>query len=135
VLTLADCGGFLLREYLRTGTTRPLSPAVASLFDRFSSMLSHPFIALHLAGIQASAGDLVALERSRAAIAAKDPRDQTRLSLRLVDALTHFAKGRYVDAVDILKLVPADQRIGVGGSYVERVLIDLLEVRAVELAV
>jgi hypothetical protein len=135
VLTLADCGGFLLREYLRTGTTRPLSPAVASLFDRFSSMLSHPFIALHLAGIQASAGDLVALERSRAAIAAKDSSDQTRLSLRLVDALTHFAKGRYVDAVDILKLVPADQRIGVGGSYVERVLIDLLEVRAVELAV
>jgi hypothetical protein len=98
-------------------------------------MLSHPFIALHLAGIQASAGDLAALERSRAAIAAKDPSDQTRLSLRLVDALTHFAKGRYVDAVDILKLVPADQRIGVGGSYVERVLIDLLEVRAVELAV
>src|SRR5215831_13356118 len=134
VLTLADCGGFLLREYLRTGTTRPVSAAVSSLFERFSSMLSHPFIALHLAGIQASAGDIAALERSKATIGAKESSDQTRLSLRLVDALSDFAKGRYADAADTLTLVPADQRIGVGGSYVERVLIDLLEVRAVELA-
>jgi hypothetical protein len=97
-------------------------------------MLSHPFIALHLAGIQASAGDLAALERSRAALVAKESSDQARLSLALVDALSHFAKGRYADAAETLKLVTADQRIGVGGSYVERVLIDLLEVRAVELA-
>ena len=134
VLTLADCGGFLLREYLRTGSTRPISAAVSSLFERFSSMLSHPFIALHLAGIQASAGDLAALERSRAAIVDKESTDQTRLSLRLVDAVSHFAKGQYAHAADTLKLVSAGQRIGVGGSYVERVLIDLLEVRAVELA-
>jgi hypothetical protein len=134
VLTLADCGGFLLREWLRTGTTRPVSAAVSSLFERFSAMLSHPFIALHLAGIQASAGDLAALERSRAAIAAKESSDQTRLALGLVDALSHFAKRRYADAAVTLKSIPADQRIGVGGSYVERVLIDLLEARAVELA-
>ena len=89
---------------------------------------------MHLAGIQASAGDLAALERSRAAIVAKESSDQPRLSLRLVDALSHFAKRRYADAAVTLKSIPADQRIGVGGSYVERVLIDLLEVRAVELA-
>ena len=134
VLTLADCGGFLLREYLRTGTTRPVAAAVSSLFERFSSMLSHPFIALHVAGIQASAGDLDALERSRAAIVVNESSDQTRLSLKLVDALGHFAKGRYADAAATLKLIPADQRIAVGGSYVERALIDLLEDRAVELA-
>lgn len=134
VLTLADCGGFLLRDYLRTGTTRPVSAAASSLFESFGSMLSHPFIALHVAGIQASAGDLPALERSRAAIAAKPSSDQTQLSLRLVDALIHFAKGRYVDAVETLKLVPGTQRVGVGGSYVERALIDLLELRAMELA-
>jgi len=134
VLTLADCGGFLLREYLRTGSTRPISAAVSSLFERFSSMLSHPFIALHLAGIQASAGDLAALERSRAAIVDKKSTDQTPLSLRLVDAVSHFAKGQYAAAADTLKLVSAGQRIGVGGSYVERVLIDLLEARAAELA-
>ena len=134
VLTLADCGGFLLREYLRTGATRAVSPAVSGLSERFSGMLSHPFIALHLAGIQASAGDRAALEQSRAAIAAKESSDQTRLALRLVDAVGQFAEGRYADAADTLKQVSADQRISVGGSRVERMLIDLLEARAVELA-
>jgi hypothetical protein len=134
VLALADCGGFLLREYLRRGTTRPVSAAVSALSERLHSMLSHPFIALHLAGIQASAGDLAALEQSRAAIATKEPSDNTRLSLCLVDAVGRFAKGQYADAAELLKSVSADQRIGVGGSRVERMLIDLLEARAVELA-
>jgi hypothetical protein len=135
VLTLADCGGFLLREYLRTGATRPVSAAVSALSERFNSMLSHPFIALHLAGIQASAGDIAALEQSRAAIVAKESSDQTRLSLTLVDAVSQFARGQYADAADTLKGISADRRISVGGSHVERVLIDLLEARAVELAV
>jgi hypothetical protein len=134
VLTLADCGGFLLREYLRTGTTRPVSAAVSALSERFRSMLSHPFIALHLAGIQASAGDLASLEQSKSAIAAREPSDQTRLSLRLVDALGQFALGHYARVAESLKSVTVDQRISVGGSRVERILIDLLEARAVELA-
>jgi hypothetical protein len=134
VLTLADCGGFLLREYLRTGTTRPVSAAVSALSERFRSMVAHPFIALHLAGIQASAGDLAALEQSRAAIAAKEPGDQARLSLCLVDAIGQFARGQYADAAESLNSVSVDQRISVGGSRVERILIDLLEARAVELA-
>jgi hypothetical protein len=134
VLTLADCGGFLLREYLRTGTSRPVSAAVSALSERFSAMLSHPFIALHLAGIQASAGDLDSLEQIRAAIASKKPSDQTRLALCLVDAVGQFARGRYADVAELLKRVSVDQRISVGGSRVERVLIDLLEARAVELA-
>ena len=45
-----------------------------------------------------------------------------------------FANGRYADVADTLKSVPADQRVAVGGSYVERALIDLLEGRALELA-
>ena len=97
-------------------------------------MLSHPFIALHLAGIQASAGDLAALEQGRAAIATKESSDQTRLSLCLVDAVGQFARGQYADAADMLKSLSVDQRISVGGSCVERTLIDLLEARAVELA-
>src|SRR3974390_3061506 len=131
VLTLADCGGFLLREYLRTGTNRPVSAAVSALSERFSSMLSHPFIALHLAGIQASAGDLASLEQRRAAIATREPSDQTRLSLCLVDAVGQFARGRYADVAELLKLVSVDQRISVGGSRVERMLIDLLETKEV----
>src|SRR5215469_15846143 len=134
VLTLADCGGFLLREYLRTGITRPVSAAVSALSERFSAMLSHPFIALHVAGIQASAGDLASLEQSRAVIASAEPSNQARLSLCLVDAVGQFARGQYAAAAELLKMVSAAQRISVGGSRVERVLIDLLEARAVELA-
>jgi tetratricopeptide (TPR) repeat protein len=134
VLTLADCGGFLLREYLRTGNTRPVSAAVSALSERFHSMLSHPFIALHLAGIQASAGNIAALEQIRAAIVSAQSSDQARLSLRLVDAVSQFARRQYAEAADTLKHVSADQRIAVGGSRVERILIDLLEARAVELA-
>lgn len=134
VLTLADCGGFLLREYLRTGATRPVSAAVSALSERFASMLSHPFIALHLAGIQASAGDHAALKQIKSAIAAREPSEQARLSLLLVDAVSRFAQGQYAQAADTLKLISADQRVGVGGSRVERVLIDLLEARSVELA-
>ena len=134
VLTLADCGGFLLREYLRSGTARPVSAAVSALSSRFGSMMSHPFVALHLAGIQASAGDLATLEKTRVAIEAGEPGDQARLALRLVEAVSQFASGRYADAADTLKGVSPAQRIGVGGSRVERMLIDLLEARAVELA-
>jgi hypothetical protein len=133
VLTLADCGGFLLREFLRTGTTRPVSATVTALCGRFDSMLAHPFIALHVAGIRASAGDIAGLEQSRAAIAGESS-DQARLSLRLVDAVSRFAKRQYAEAASVLKRVSPDQRVGVGGSRVERILIDLLEARAVELA-
>jgi len=134
ILSLADCGGFLFREYLRTRNTQPVSAAVSALYGRFNSMLSHPFIALHVAGIQASAGDFAALEQSRATIAAKASNDQARLSLKLVEAVSQFAGGHYADTADILKSVSADQRIGVGGSRVERMLIDLLDARAVALA-
>lgn len=134
VLSLADCGGFLLREYLRTGSIRPVSAAVSALCGRFNSMLSQPFIALHVAGIQASAGDLAGLEQCKAAIAAKESSDQTRLALRLVEAVSQFASGHYSDAAGTLRSVSVDQRIGVGGSRVERMLVDLLEDRAVALA-
>jgi hypothetical protein len=134
VLTLADCGGFLLRDYLRTQTTRPVSAAVLAMYERFGPMISHPFIALHVAGIQASAGDRAGLKQTRAAIAGKEPSDQTRLSLNLVDAIGQFAEGRYAEAAETLQSIPTDQRVSVGGSYVERALVDLLEARAVELA-
>jgi hypothetical protein len=53
---------------------------------------------------------------------------------KLVDAVSQFASGKYSQAADILKLISAEQRVAMGGSRVERVLIDLLEARAVELA-
>jgi tetratricopeptide (TPR) repeat protein len=134
VLTLADCGGFLFREYLRTRTARPVSAPVSALAERFAGMLAQPFIALHVAGIHAAAGNINALDHTREAIAAKSSGAQTQLSLTLVDAVSLFAKGQYTEAADMLKQVSVDQRVAVGGSRVERILVDLLEARAVELA-
>jgi hypothetical protein len=52
----------------------------------------------------------------------------------VVDAVGQFAKGQYPDVAETLKLVSVDQRISLGGSRVERMLIELLEARAIELA-
>jgi hypothetical protein len=56
-----------------------------------------------------------------------------RARMAAEDALP-WERAQYADVAELLKLVSVDQRIGVGGSRVERVLIDLLEARAVELA-
>ena len=58
VLTLADCGGFLLRDYLKTGQVSALGDDVLEHIERVWGMIGHPFIALHVAGLYASAGDL-----------------------------------------------------------------------------
>lgn len=76
----------------------------------------------------------IALERGRAAIASQATSEQARLALRLVETVLHYARAQYAEAVDLLRPVSAEQRVGVGGSRVERVLIDLLEARAVALA-
>src|SRR5215471_8226466 len=58
---------------------------------------------------KASAGDLASLDQSRTTIATKDPTDQTRLALCLVDAVGQFARGHYADVAESLKTVSADQ--------------------------
>ncbi|MBV1788158.1 hypothetical protein KQ940_08825 [Marinobacterium sp. D7] len=132
VLTLADCGGFLLRDYLKTGVISASSPAVDELIARFEGMLSHPFIALHVAGIHAATGDRAALESCEAHIREQEPNSNRDLALQLVTAIRHFERSEYRQAAEILKTITSAQRIGVGGSYVERMLIDLLEESALE---
>ncbi|GGB91885.1 tetratricopeptide repeat protein 38 family protein [Marinobacterium zhoushanense] len=134
VLTLADCGGFLLRDYLKTGDISALSSAVTELTSRFEGMLAHPFIALHVAGIHAATGNLAGLESCEALIRDKEASTNRDLALQLVAAVRHFARSEYQDTAEILNGISAAQRIGVGGSYVERMLIDLLEAKAQERA-
>ncbi|GGO85725.1 hypothetical protein GCM10011348_34940 [Marinobacterium nitratireducens] len=132
VLTLADCGGFLLRDYLRTGDTAPRTSAVTDLVARFSGMLAHPFIALHVGGIHAATGDLAELDRSESLIRERDASDDRDLALQLVAAIGHLARSDYRQAAHVLGRITPAQRIGVGGSHVERMLIDLLEAKALE---
>jgi hypothetical protein len=130
VLTLADCGGFLLRDYLATGRTAPLAAEVEAHVRQFAGMLAHPFIALHVAGLYASAGDIDALKRCRKTIEDAAPGTNRDTSLALVDSLIDLSTHRYASAADRLRELDRATRIGVGGSHVERILIDLVEERA-----
>ena len=130
VLTLADCGGFLLRDYLQSGTTSPLDDAASKHIDRVRGMIGHPFIALHVAGLYATAGDTDGLNRCREAITATPAGTNRDIGLALVSSLLDFVCGNYQASAETLAALSARARIGIGGSNVERELVDLIEASA-----
>ncbi len=127
VLSLADCGGFLLRRFLVDGTSRALSGSVVGLIDDVWGMIGHPFIALNVAGLFVTAADEDGLQRCREAIASSAPGTNRANAGSLVNAMTHFAAGSYQEASRILASVSPEDRVGIGGSNVERELIELVE--------
>ena len=129
VLTLADCGGFLLRDYLQSGQTRELDAAVRAHIERVWPMLGHPFIALHVAGLYASAGDRDGLERCAAALAETPEGPNRDVGLALVSALADLVAGHGARASQTLATLTPGARIGIGGSNVERIRVDLVEAR------
>ncbi|NVK43527.1 MAG: hypothetical protein HWE39_19960 [Oceanospirillaceae bacterium] len=127
ILTLADCGGFLLRDYLKSGQASPLQTDVLEHIERVWGMMGHPFVALHVAGLYASAGDLGGLQRCERALLDKAAGGNPDVSLALVSALRDFVAGDYQHAARTLATLSPSARIGIGGSNVERILVDLLE--------
>jgi len=127
ILTLADCGGFLLRDYLLTGQTSTLGNDVLEHIEYVWGMMGHPFIALHVAGLYASAGDMAGLKRCGETISASSQGTNRDVSLALVSALGDFVTGNYEHATQTLAIISPGARVGIGGSNVERELVDLLE--------
>lgn len=127
ILTLADCGGFLLRDYLHTGQMNALGNDVLEHIERVWGMMGHTFIALHVAGLYASAGDMAGLERCRETISASTRGMHHDVSLALVSALGDFVTGDYQRSTQTLASISRGARIGIGGSNVERELVELLE--------
>lgn len=127
ILTLADCGGFLLRDYLQTGQTHPLDDDVHKLIERVWGMIGHPFIALHVASLYATAGDTEGLKCCEETISAAPDGTNRDVSLALVSSLSDFVTGNYQRSAQTLASLNPEARIGVGGSKVERILIDLIE--------
>lgn len=127
ILTLADCGGFLLRNYLLTGETSPLANDVLEHIEHVWGMMGHPFIALHVAGLYASAGDIVGLKRCGETISAASEGTNRDISLALVSALSDFVTGNYQRSTQTLATILPGARVGIGGSNVERELVELLE--------
>ena len=127
ILTLADCGGFLLRDYLQSGQTSPLGNDVLKHIEHVWGMMGHPFIALHVAGLYASAGDIAGLKRCEETISVTPDGANRDVSLALVSSLSDFVTGNYQHATQTLATISPGARIGIGGSNVERILVDLIE--------
>jgi tetratricopeptide (TPR) repeat protein len=127
ILTLADCGGLLLRDYLQTGQPRALDHEVRAHIEHVWGMMGHPFIVLHVAGLYASAGDMAGLERCAEIVSTTPPGPNRDVSLALVSALSDYVTGNYVGASQTLAMLSPGARIGIGGSNVERILVDLIE--------
>jgi len=131
ILTLADCGGFLLRDYLHSGQTSALGNDVLKHIERVWGMMAHPFIALHVAGLCASAGDMDSLKRCESTISGSSRGTYRDISLALVSALSDFVTGNYQHAAQTLAAISPDARIGIGGSKAERELVDLIELSCI----
>ena len=127
ILTLADCGGFLLRDYLKTGEARPLGSDVLKAIERVAGMIGHPFVALHVGGLYLSAGDIASIRECEKVVAAKPQGTNRDVSVSLLSALGDFAEGEYERSSQTLATLSPGTRIGIGGSNVERILVDLLE--------
>lgn len=127
ILTLADCGGFLLRDYLQSGQTSALGNDVLKHIERVWGMMGHPFIALHVAGLYATAGDIAGLKRCEETIFGTPNGANRDVSLALVSALTDFVTGNYQRSTQTLATISPGARVGIGGSNVERILVDLIE--------
>ncbi|MCW8907123.1 MAG: hypothetical protein OQL28_07725 [Sedimenticola sp.] len=127
ILTLADCGGFLLRDYLQSGQAIPLRKDVLSHIERVWGMMGHPFIALHVAGLYASAEDLDGLQRCEEKVSTAPDGVHRDVSLALVYALSDYVAGHYQRSIQTLAAITPGSRVGIGGSNVERILVDLIE--------
>ena len=127
ILTLADCAGFLLRDYLQSGQTSALGNDVLKHIDSVWGMMGHPFIVLHVAGLYASAGDIAGLRRCEETISGTPSGANRDVSLALVSSLIDFVNGNYLRATQKLTTISPGARIGIGGSNVERILVDLIE--------
>lgn len=127
ILTLADCGGFLLRDYLQSGQTSALGNDVLKHIERVWGMMGHPFIALHVAGLYATAGDIAGLKRCEETISGAPGGANRDVSLALVSALSDFVTGNYQRSTQTLATISPGARVGIGGSNVERILVDLIE--------
>ncbi|MDH5369291.1 MAG: hypothetical protein OEW99_04660 [Gammaproteobacteria bacterium] len=127
ILTLADCGGFLLRDYLQSGQTITLDDNVLKHIDRVWGMMGHPFIALHVAGLYATSGDIDGLKRCKETISDTPSGTNRDVALALVSSLSDYVAGNYQRSAQTLATISPGARIGIGGSNVERILVDLIE--------
>jgi len=108
-----------------------LTEDVAEHIEHVWSMMGHPFIALHVAGLYASAGDQSGLKRCEEAVGSSPSGPNRDISLALISALSDYAGHNYQRSAKTLGTISPEARVGIGGSNVERILVELIAENAV----
>lgn len=90
-------------------------------------MLGHPFVAVHVAALYASAGDAAGLARCEEVVSAAPAGPDRDVSLAPLSALRDFVAGDHRRSTQTPAGLSREARIGIGGSNVERTLVDRLE--------
>lgn len=131
-LKLADAGGFLLRTRLRKQQPIELTEAERALCAQFDSKVGDPSVALHVGAILLAGGDGEGLVKLREKIGpASNSLEQ--ISHTLVTAFIAFLQADFQGVCSLLDKLSTSDRLSAGGNYIERVLIDLLHDRAMQL--
>jgi len=131
MLALADAGGWLFRCHLDGVPASELpSSGVRELVDRLRPALHQPFVALHATAALAALQDTDALADCLRAVERSTPAES--VAVRVARAVARHAEGRHRETVEILESLTPGERESVGGSNVERELIELLHPKAVQ---
>jgi hypothetical protein len=131
MLALADAGGWLFRCHLDGVPASELpSCGVRELVDRLRPAWHQPFVALHATAALAALQDTVALGDCLRAVERSAPPES--VAVRIARAVAHHSEERYRETVEILESLTPGERESVGGSNVERELIELLQAKAEE---
>jgi hypothetical protein len=132
-LLLADAGGLLCRMLLDgvpiAGVAREPLLALLSRLDR---SLDSPFVAVHVAALQAALGEQDALDRSVVAMERLPGASPSDAAYLVVKAFKAFAAGDMLACVEALERDRPRAWEAVGGSNEERSLIGTLYARASE---
>lgn len=129
MLALADAGGWLFRCHLDGVPASDLpSRGVRELVDRLRPAWHQPFVALHATAALAALQDTVALDDCLRSVERSAPAES--VAVRVARAVALHAQERQRETVEILHSLTPGERESVGGSNVERELIELLQTKA-----
>lgn len=131
-LTLADAGGMLFRMYLAGERASLPDAGVRELLAELTDGAGSPFVAFHGAVALTALGDREGLKAwiAKARDAAEGP--SGALTEVLVGAVWSFVEGEPQQTAELLATLGSEDREAIGGSNLERELVELLEQAAVQ---
>jgi len=131
-LALADAGGMLFRLYLAGERAALPEDGVRELLADLAGGAGSPFVAFHGAVALTALGDRDGLQAWNAKARRAAEGSSGALTEALVEAVWSFFEGEPQKTVELLATLGSEDREAIGGSNVERELVELLEQAAVQ---